>query len=76
MSLDILNSVKKFKMKHLPEECVQIRIGYHTGSCCAGKVLVLLFQLPIFSLSAHEYNVLLMIFMLNTFKKRKKLFRC
>jgi len=41
MSLDILNSVKKFKMKHLPEECVQIRIGYHTGSCCAGKVLVL-----------------------------------
>lgn len=36
MSLDILHKVRTFKMKHLPEEDMKIRIGLHTGSCCAG----------------------------------------
>lgn len=37
MSLDIRHKVGSFKIKHLPEEVVKVRIGNHTGSCCAGK---------------------------------------
>lgn len=37
MSLDILHEVGSFKIKHLPNEDVKVRIGNHTGSCCAGK---------------------------------------
>lgn len=31
MSLDILSSVGSFKMRHMPEVPVRIRIGLHTG---------------------------------------------
>ncbi|XP_051783037.1 retinal guanylyl cyclase 2 isoform X2 [Erpetoichthys calabaricus] len=38
MSLDILSSVGTFKMRHMPEVPVRIRIGLHSGSCVAGVV--------------------------------------
>ncbi|XP_066555667.1 retinal guanylyl cyclase 2 [Amia ocellicauda] len=38
MSLNILSSVGTFKMRHMPEVPVKIRIGIHSGSCVAGVV--------------------------------------
>uniref|UniRef100_H2ZS04 Guanylate cyclase n=1 Tax=Latimeria chalumnae TaxID=7897 RepID=H2ZS04_LATCH len=38
MSLDILSSVGFFKMRHMPDVPVRIRIGLHTGPCVAGVV--------------------------------------
>lgn len=37
MSLHILEKMSEFKVKHLPKEEVMVRIGIHTGPCCAGK---------------------------------------
>ncbi|XP_028261488.1 retinal guanylyl cyclase 2 [Parambassis ranga] len=38
MSLDILSAVGTFKMRHMPDVPVRIRIGLHSGSCVAGVV--------------------------------------
>ncbi|XP_035241618.1 retinal guanylyl cyclase 2 [Anguilla anguilla] len=38
MSLNILSAVGSFKMRHMPEVPVRIRIGLHSGSCVAGVV--------------------------------------
>ncbi|XP_010220028.1 PREDICTED: retinal guanylyl cyclase 2 [Tinamus guttatus] len=38
MSLDILSSVGSFKMRHMPDIPIRIRIGLHTGPCVAGVV--------------------------------------
>uniref|UniRef100_UPI00398E4805 retinal guanylyl cyclase 2-like n=1 Tax=Pristiophorus japonicus TaxID=55135 RepID=UPI00398E4805 len=38
MSLDILSSVGSFKMRHMPEVPIKIRIGIHSGPCVAGVV--------------------------------------
>ncbi|XP_024916182.1 retinal guanylyl cyclase 2 isoform X3 [Cynoglossus semilaevis] len=38
MSLDILSAVGTFKMRHMPDVPVRIRIGVHTGPCVAGVV--------------------------------------
>ncbi|NWX18665.1 GUC2F cyclase, partial [Aegotheles bennettii] len=38
MSLDILSSVGSFKMRHMPDIPLRIRIGLHTGPCVAGVV--------------------------------------
>ncbi|KAI1242114.1 Retinal guanylyl cyclase 2, partial [Lamprotornis superbus] len=38
MSLDILSSVGTFKMRHMPDIPLRIRIGLHTGPCVAGVV--------------------------------------
>ncbi|XP_043114294.1 retinal guanylyl cyclase 2 [Puntigrus tetrazona] len=38
MSLNILSSVGSFKMRHMPEVPVRIRIGIHSGPCVAGVV--------------------------------------
>ncbi|XP_062442198.1 retinal guanylyl cyclase 2 [Rhea pennata] len=38
MSLDILSSVGTFKMRHMPDIPIRIRIGLHTGPCVAGVV--------------------------------------
>ena len=37
MSLDILDEVSAFKLKHMPNEKLRVRIGLHTGPCCAGR---------------------------------------
>ncbi|XP_007576118.1 retinal guanylyl cyclase 2 isoform X1 [Poecilia formosa] len=38
MSLDILSAVGTFKMRHMPDVPVRIRIGLHTGPCVTGVV--------------------------------------
>ncbi|VDK59348.1 unnamed protein product [Gongylonema pulchrum] len=38
MSFDFLESIKVFRVPHLPDERMQIRIGFHTGPCVAGVV--------------------------------------
>ncbi|CAN9509415.1 unnamed protein product [Ophioblennius macclurei] len=38
MSLDILHSIAAFKIKHMPEVKVKIRIGLHSGAVVAGVV--------------------------------------
>ncbi|XP_030376658.1 atrial natriuretic peptide receptor 1 [Scaptodrosophila lebanonensis] len=38
MALDILQAVSSFNLKHKPEYKIQIRIGMHSGSVCAGVV--------------------------------------
>lgn len=43
MSLDILHSIGAFKIKHMPEIKVKIRIGLHSGTVSPFK-LINLFQ--------------------------------
>ncbi|XP_043477214.1 retinal guanylyl cyclase 2-like isoform X1 [Leptopilina heterotoma] len=38
MALDLLHQSGKFKLKHLPKTQLRLRIGLHTGPCCAGVV--------------------------------------
>ncbi|XP_037349131.1 retinal guanylyl cyclase 1 [Talpa occidentalis] len=38
MSLDILSAVGSFRMRHMPQVPVRIRIGLHSGPCVAGVV--------------------------------------
>ncbi|XP_020277564.1 retinal guanylyl cyclase 2 isoform X2 [Pseudomyrmex gracilis] len=38
MALDLLHQSGKFKVKHLPNMPLRLRIGLHTGPCCAGVV--------------------------------------
>ena len=38
MSLRILQAVNTFQIKHKPDQQLKIRIGLHTGPCCAGVV--------------------------------------
>ncbi|XP_048093246.1 retinal guanylyl cyclase 2 isoform X1 [Alosa alosa] len=38
MALDILSAVGTFRMRHMPEVPVRIRIGLHTGPCVTGVV--------------------------------------
>ena len=37
MSLEIVRDVSGFEVKSLPGADVTVRIGLHTGACCAGK---------------------------------------
>uniref|UniRef100_A0A183UJH8 guanylate cyclase n=1 Tax=Toxocara canis TaxID=6265 RepID=A0A183UJH8_TOXCA len=38
MAMEILKSLKKFRIPHLPKEQINVRIGMHTGPCVAGVV--------------------------------------
>ncbi|TRY69366.1 hypothetical protein TCAL_04568 [Tigriopus californicus] len=38
MALSLLERVKTFEVRHKPEHKLQLRIGIHTGPCCAGVV--------------------------------------
>ncbi|XP_056646356.1 atrial natriuretic peptide receptor 2 isoform X1 [Diorhabda sublineata] len=38
MSLALLNDVRKFQIRHIPNEPLRLRIGIHTGPCVAGVV--------------------------------------
>ncbi|KAL1512941.1 hypothetical protein ABEB36_002440 [Hypothenemus hampei] len=38
MALDLLHVSGKFRIRHLPGTPLRLRIGLHTGSCCAGVV--------------------------------------
>lgn len=37
MALHVLESVKKFTIRHRPNETLKLRIGLHSGPVCAGK---------------------------------------
>ncbi|XP_064634469.1 atrial natriuretic peptide receptor 1-like [Lineus longissimus] len=38
MALSILHGIHHFQMPHMPHVQLQVRIGLHSGSCCAGVV--------------------------------------
>lgn len=38
LSLQLLESIKKFKIRHRPEDTLKLRIGIHSGACVAGVV--------------------------------------
>uniref|UniRef100_A0A0N5C074 guanylate cyclase n=1 Tax=Strongyloides papillosus TaxID=174720 RepID=A0A0N5C074_STREA len=38
LSLELLKKIPDFRVDHLPNEVIQIRIGMHSGSCVAGVV--------------------------------------
>ncbi|ESO84762.1 hypothetical protein LOTGIDRAFT_236119 [Lottia gigantea] len=38
MSLNLLAGLKTFRLRHQPDSSVRIRIGIHSGPCCAGVV--------------------------------------
>ena len=38
MSLNLLDVVSRFKIRHRPEDKLNLRIGLHTGPCAAGKL--------------------------------------
>ncbi|XP_065349346.1 retinal guanylyl cyclase 2 isoform X1 [Cloeon dipterum] len=38
MALDLLHQSGTFRIKHLPKTPLRLRIGLHSGSCCAGVV--------------------------------------
>lgn len=37
MALDILSALMYFTVPHMPQQKLKIRIGAHTGACCAGN---------------------------------------
>ncbi|BFZ18932.1 hypothetical protein BsWGS_21971 [Bradybaena similaris] len=38
MALDLISTVTHFKISHLPDEILKLRVGLHTGPCAAGVV--------------------------------------
>lgn len=38
MALDLISTVMTVKIRHRPQESLQLRIGLHTGPCAAGVV--------------------------------------
>ncbi|XP_050393001.2 guanylate cyclase 32E isoform X2 [Patella vulgata] len=38
MSLHLLSGLEMFRLRHQPDQSVKIRIGIHSGPCCAGVV--------------------------------------
>jgi len=48
MSLRLLERVKTFRIRHRPNDKMKLRIGLHTGPCCAGVVGV---KMPRYCLS-------------------------
>ena len=38
MSLHLLSAIKKFSIRHRPEDTLKLRIGIHSGHCVAGVV--------------------------------------
>ncbi|XP_064642107.1 uncharacterized protein LOC135496621 [Lineus longissimus] len=38
MALDIIGEIEQFRIPHMPDEKLKLRVGIHTGSCVAGVV--------------------------------------
>lgn len=48
LALDLLSVAHTdFKIRHRPGDQLQLRIGFHTGPCAAGKNISILFITPI-----------------------------
>lgn len=62
MSLDILHCIGTFKMRHMPELRVRIRIGLHSGEQYVNPLCVLMLSL---SLSIHIYINIYTVVMLH-----------
>ena len=66
MSLDLRDCVKRFKIRHLPERCLMIRIGLHTGSCAAGTdILIIYFKSTYNDNSAFQYAPSIYVLIMN-----------
>lgn len=37
LGLTILKSMPRIKIRHRPDQVMRVRIGLHSGPCCAGK---------------------------------------
>lgn len=38
MALSLLRAIRNFRIRHRPDDTLKLRIGIHTGPCCAGVV--------------------------------------
>lgn len=38
MALSLLRAIRNFRIRHRPDDTLKLRIGLHTGPCCAGVV--------------------------------------
>ena len=38
MALDLISAVTHFRIRHKPQEQLNLRVGLHTGACAAGVV--------------------------------------
>ena len=39
MSIKIIRSMRRFRIRHRPNQHLELRIGIHSGPCAAGKTL-------------------------------------
>ena len=39
----LLDEVLTFRIRHIPDKTLQLRIGFHTGPCATGKLLLIVF---------------------------------
>lgn len=38
LALDVMSEVTNFRIQHLPDTPLLVRVGIHTGPCAAGKI--------------------------------------